>query len=177
MNRTQLKRGRSRTLAPRWVGPYIVIRKISSVSFVVRRPHGRKDVTVHHDRLKPYVWRDERLRQTFRVPDVRAVEKTPQEEIDRESARNQEQSIYTNTETEANEEPAIDELNDDDARNNDGYTPDEDDDCEGTDDGYTPDEDEDSEDHPGQQDRILRPRNRLARPTWLSDYVAVTLLN
>ena len=45
----------SRSFCPRWMGPHKVVKKISNVVYRVRRPYGRKDVTLHHDRIKPYL--------------------------------------------------------------------------------------------------------------------------
>ena len=35
---------------PRRTGPYKIVKKISDIVYKVRRPYGRKDVTLHHDR-------------------------------------------------------------------------------------------------------------------------------
>jgi transposase InsO family protein len=55
------KKGCSRTLATRWEGPFVVVQKVSEVVYLVRRYHGRKRYTVHHDRMKKFVSRDPRL--------------------------------------------------------------------------------------------------------------------
>ena len=52
----------SRSFCPRGMGPYKVVKKISDVVYKVRRPYGRKDVTLHHDRIKPYVHRNLRFK-------------------------------------------------------------------------------------------------------------------
>ena len=52
----------SRSFCPRWMEPYKVVEKISDVVYKVRRPYVRKDVTLHHDRIKPYVQRNLRFK-------------------------------------------------------------------------------------------------------------------
>ena len=51
----------SRSLSPRWIGPYVVVRPIFDVVYVLKLPHGSKEITLHHDALKPYVQREGRV--------------------------------------------------------------------------------------------------------------------
>ena len=51
----------ARSLLPRWIGPYVVVRPISDVVYILKLPHGSKEITLHHDALKPYVQREERF--------------------------------------------------------------------------------------------------------------------
>ena len=48
------RRVKSRSLSPRWTGPYVVIRPLSDVIYLLQRHRGRKVITLHHDRMKPY---------------------------------------------------------------------------------------------------------------------------
>ena len=52
----------SRSFCPRWTEPYKVVKKIPDIVYKVRRPYGRKDVTLHHDRIKSYVQRNLRFK-------------------------------------------------------------------------------------------------------------------
>ena len=54
-------KGKSRTLAPRWTGPYFIVKKLSDLVYRLRRRFSKKEITLHHDRLKPYVKRKEHL--------------------------------------------------------------------------------------------------------------------
>ena len=51
----------SRSLSPCWIGSYVVVRPISDVVYILKLPHGSKEVMPHHDALKPYVQCEERF--------------------------------------------------------------------------------------------------------------------
>ena len=48
------KKGRSPKLELRWDGPFLVVKKLSDVTYRVQRKPGSKAFVVHGDRLKPY---------------------------------------------------------------------------------------------------------------------------
>ena len=48
------KKGRSPKLEFRWDGPFLVVKKLSDVTYRVQRKPGSKAFVVHGDRLKPY---------------------------------------------------------------------------------------------------------------------------
>ena len=48
------KKGRSSKLQLRWEGPYLVVKRLSDVTFRVQLKRGSKAFVVHGDRLKPY---------------------------------------------------------------------------------------------------------------------------
>ena len=53
-SKTQLraKRNVSRSLSPLNVGPYVMVRPVFDVIYILRLPHGRKEIMLHHDLLK-----------------------------------------------------------------------------------------------------------------------------
>ncbi|XP_070547605.1 uncharacterized protein [Ptychodera flava] len=64
------KRGKSKKLtANRWEGPFLIIDKLSDVTFRIQRSQHSKQKVVHYDRLKPYEgtqavdWRQQDQRQ------------------------------------------------------------------------------------------------------------------
>ena len=72
-NKTE-RRKVSRSLSQRWIGPYVVVRPISDVVYVLKLPHDSKEITLHHDALKPYVQREGRFmpENTSRSPRSRS---------------------------------------------------------------------------------------------------------
>ena len=45
-----VRRGRSRSLVPKWVGPYTIIDKIGEINYKVKM--GRNEKVIHGDKLK-----------------------------------------------------------------------------------------------------------------------------
>ena len=45
---------KSRSLSPRWTGSYTIIQPLSDVVYLLQRCRGKKVISVHHDRMKPY---------------------------------------------------------------------------------------------------------------------------
>ena len=45
---------KSRSLSLRWTGPYTIIQPLSDVVYLLQRCRGKKVISVHHDRMKPY---------------------------------------------------------------------------------------------------------------------------
>ena len=47
-------KGITTKLSCNWVGPYLIIKKLSDTVFRIQRSRGSKPKVVHYDRLKPY---------------------------------------------------------------------------------------------------------------------------
>ena len=45
---------KSRSLSPRWTGPYTIIQPLSDVVYLLQTCRGKKGISIHHDRMKPY---------------------------------------------------------------------------------------------------------------------------
>lgn len=58
----RVPRGKCKALSPRWKGPFVVVKSVSPVNYVIRKVGGRKEFIVHHNRLKLYHEREERLK-------------------------------------------------------------------------------------------------------------------
>ena len=51
---TRREKGRCRKFRKPWVGPYMVVRRLSDVNYRIQRSKRAKPSVVHFDRLKPY---------------------------------------------------------------------------------------------------------------------------
>jgi len=48
-----VRRGRAKKLETLWIGPYVIIKKLSDVIYVVKK--GRRTMQVHANRIKHYI--------------------------------------------------------------------------------------------------------------------------
>lgn len=48
------KKGLSRKLRNHWIGPFLIVKKISDVTYKIQESPRSKPKVVHSDRLKPY---------------------------------------------------------------------------------------------------------------------------
>ena len=49
--------GKTRTLTPYWTGPYVIVKRCSEVTYVIRKLGDRKENIAHYNHIKPYTHR------------------------------------------------------------------------------------------------------------------------
>lgn len=72
------KKGRSPKLQLRWEGPYLVVKRLSDVTYRVQLKRGSKAFVVHGDRLKPY---EGKTLEPWTYQPKRVVESPPPAEV------------------------------------------------------------------------------------------------
>lgn len=60
-----------------WIINPRVVQQVSDVVYIIRRPHGKTEVAIHRDRMKPYTQRHSR----FDVPSTQNQKEQLREEI------------------------------------------------------------------------------------------------
>ena len=88
-----------RSFCPRWIEPYKVVKKISDVLNKVRQPYGRKDVTLHHDKIKQY------LKPNFRFTDIRTDVNQQRYLLNTKTNVNQQREILLDIFTDSEDNP------------------------------------------------------------------------